>query len=181
MTGVRELTAVRDVVPAEDFRAAMLQWASGVTVVTAVDGDRRPQGFTASSFCSVSLDPPLVLVCLDRGANCLETFRETGWFAVHVLGEDQEELALRFARKGTGKFADERTVPGLGEAPLLTGALARLECRAVDRVPAGDHLILVGRVARTETRSGRPLVHCQRAFHGLRQRSPHVSDPTKRE
>jgi len=179
VTYTQETTDVRNLATASDLRAAMVQWASGVTVITAVDGERRPHGFTASSFCSVSLSPPLVLVCLDHAAACLDAFRGSDWFAIHVLREGQEELALAFARKGVDKFAGRATESGLGGTPLLPGGLARLECRMVDRIPAGDHLILLGQVARTATRPGRPLVYCQREFHGLSERRPLSVDPTR--
>ncbi|MGW3204257.1 flavin reductase family protein [Streptomyces sp. NPDC001135] len=152
----------------ELFRDSMRQWATGITVVTAADAAGRPHGFTASSFTAVSMAPPLVLVCLDRNANCLETFRASAWFAVHVLRDDQEGLAVRFARKDADKFAGSATRSGLGGAPLLDGTLTRLECRTADRIAAGDHVILLGEVHRACVREGEPLLYYQRAFHRIR-------------
>lgn len=146
------------------FRAAMSRWASGVAVVTTRDSAGRCHGFTATSFTSVSLDPPMVLVCLDRGAACSEAFAETESYAVHILHQGQEDLARRFARKGEGegKFAGLR-VRGSG-APVLEEALAVLECRVVDRLSGGDHVILLGEVEVAVSFEGSPLAYQGRGF-----------------
>lgn len=128
------------------FRQACGQFLTGVTVVTALLPDREPIGFTANSFTSVSLDPPLVLVCVDRKITSHGAFRPGGAYAVHVLAADQEELSARFARGGTDKFAGLTWKPGLGGLPLLEGALAVLQCRIVHTYEGGDHTIFVGRV-----------------------------------
>jgi flavin reductase ActVB len=151
----------------ETFRACMAQWASGVAVVTAADSAGQPQGFTASSFSSVSESPPLILVCLDREANCRQAFDECDAFAVHVLARGHEELALRFARKSADKFAGLAPAVGRGGAPLLDGTLVRLACRTAERVPAGDHLIIIGLVLAASQRAGEPLLYYQRGFHEL--------------
>lgn len=144
------------------FRAAMSRWASGVAVVTTRDPAGRCHGFTATSFTSVSLDPPMVLVCLDRGAGCSDAFAEADSYAVHILHQGQEDLARRFARKGEGKF-DGLTVRGSG-APVLEDALAVLECRIADRLSGGDHVILLGEVKEAVSFEGTPLAYHDRGF-----------------
>lgn len=148
-------------------RDAFARWASGVAVVTTADAEGRYRGFTASSFSSVSLAPPLVLVCLDRGAECLEAFARSDGFAVHVLRRDQRDLAARFARRGGDKFAGTRVSLSADGVPLLPLGLARLECRTERRVPAGDHVILIGEVRRAEAADGEPLLYYRRGYHHL--------------
>jgi flavin reductase ActVB len=144
------------------FRAAMSRWASGVAVVTTRDAAGRCHGFTATSFTSVSLDPPMVLVCLDRSAACSEAFTAATTYAVHILHGGQEELARRFAHKGGDKFGG-LPVRRL-EPPVLPESLAVLECRIADRLTAGDHTILLGLVQHAESFGGTPLVYHDRAF-----------------
>jgi flavin reductase ActVB len=151
----------------EQFRSAMASWPSGVAVVTTHDDTAAPRGFTASSFCSLSMEPPLVLVCLALTADCRAAFEAAPGFAVHVLRSDQEHLAHRFAAKGDSKFASISTRPGMLGLPLLDGTLARLECRLVDCLPGGDHVILVGEVCAAGVSAGEPLVYHQRNFAGL--------------
>ncbi|TWV57416.1 flavin reductase family protein [Streptomyces misionensis] len=152
----------------EQFRACLSRWASGVTVVTASDHHGRPQGFTASSFSSVSQSPPLISVCLDRDANCRDTFEAASCFAVHVLRAGQQDLAAGFARKGADKFRGRRLAGAATGVPLLDDALVRLECRTTQRLPAGDHLILIGEVYHCVVGDGEPLVYFRSRFHRLR-------------
>ncbi|WP_225829260.1 flavin reductase family protein [Streptomyces naphthomycinicus] len=158
----------------KDFKEVMSHWASGVTVVTTAGPTGRPHGFTASSFTVVSLDPPTVLVCLDRTADCAPAFAGAPWLAVHILGDGQREVAGRFARKGTDKFAGLVTVPGRSGTPLLPGAVATLECRTVRRLPVGDHIVLFAEVREARTATAEdgpatdpPLLYHRRAFHAL--------------
>ena len=148
------------------FRNAMAQFASGVTIVTTRDEEGTPRGFTASAFSSLSLDPPLILVCLDRKADSHAAFEAAEHFAVSILAEGQGETAMRFARSGADKFGGFEVEPGsVTGMPVIPGALAHLECRMHDRLPGGDHTILVGEVlfAHTDERL-RPLLHYNRAF-----------------
>ncbi|MFF4604063.1 flavin reductase family protein [Streptomyces sp. NPDC001339] len=156
-----------ETITADLFRTTLARWASGVTVVTTVDAEGRDHGFTASSFTAVSLQPPLVLVCLDLRANCLDAFGGADGFAVHVLGREQQELAALFALKGAEKFPRPGTLRSRRGVPLLPGALARLECRTERRVPAGDHLVLFGEVERAEARQGEPLLYYRKGFRRL--------------
>jgi flavin reductase (DIM6/NTAB) family NADH-FMN oxidoreductase RutF len=153
-------------VSAAEFKRAVGQFASGVTVVTTRDGD-QPLGLTVSSFCSVSLEPPLVLVSIDRRAEALAGFRASGLFGVSVLAEGQEDVSRRFARAGPAKFEGLVTEMGHLGVVLIPGALAQLECRVTAAHEAGDHVLFVGRVERLGVRPGRPLLYHASAYHRL--------------
>jgi 3-hydroxy-9,10-secoandrosta-1,3,5(10)-triene-9,17-dione monooxygenase reductase component len=148
---------------ARNLRGALGQFATGVTVITTVDGDKSPVGVTASSFNSVSLDPPLVLWSLAKTARSMKAFEESGYFCVHVLGASQEELSARFATPGSDKFAGQEWIPGHGEVPLLPDFAARFQCKTTHMYEGGDHLIFVGEVLDYEKSDEPPLV-----FHGGR-------------
>ena len=135
-------------IESRQFRQALGQFATGVTIVTTRDGAGRPIGVTASSFNAVSLEPPLVLWSIGRSAFSYPAFAEAGHFAVHVLDAGQRGLSDRFAQASTDKFAGLEVGSGLGEVPLLPGCLASFECATEHRYAGGDHLILVGRVLR---------------------------------
>ncbi|CAM5309807.1 actinorhodin polyketide dimerase [Streptomyces badius] len=130
----------------EEFRAAMAELAGGVVVVTTEDDEGRPRGFTATSCCSVSMDPPLVLVCLAKTSSSYQAFAECRGFAVSLLRDEQSALATRFARSGGEKFRAENTVTTRHLLPAVADALATLDCAVHARYPAGDHIILVGAV-----------------------------------
>jgi flavin reductase (DIM6/NTAB) family NADH-FMN oxidoreductase RutF len=151
----------------DQFRHGLAQFASGVTVVTTRDAAGRPLGLTVSAFCSVSLQPPLVLVCVDHQSETHAGFRASALFAVSVLAEDQEELSRRFALRGPEKFADLRLVEGTLGLPLVPGALAHLECRVVAAHEAGDHMLYVGEIASLSVRPGRPLLYHQGLYRRL--------------
>ncbi|KUF18273.1 flavin reductase family protein [Streptomyces silvensis] len=152
-----------------DFRDAMARFAAGVVVVTTVGDEGVPRGFTASSFCSVSLNPPLVLVCLADSADSFTAFASCGHFAVSVLSPEHRPLAERFATKGADKFASDGLSRTPGGLPSVAGALAELDCEVHARHPAGDHVILIGRVSGTRLSegAGSPMVYYERAFRYL--------------
>lgn len=127
------------------FRRVLGNFASGVTVVT-VEHDGQYHGSTVASFCSVSLAPPLVLVCIDRRATTHRLLEQTGTFAVSILGEDGADMSRHFASRHPDKFASVAYHQGLTGAPLLDDAIATLECRVVSQFPGGDHSIFVGEV-----------------------------------
>jgi 3-hydroxy-9,10-secoandrosta-1,3,5(10)-triene-9,17-dione monooxygenase reductase component len=134
-------------VSASLLRDAMSRFATGVTVVTTLDEQGAAQGATANAFTSVSLDPPLILVCLAHTSKTLAALRTRGSFAVNVLGSDHEELARSFARSGDGAaFGDPEHVPGPNGSPLLAGVHAAIDCRVSAVYPGGDHDIVVGEV-----------------------------------
>ena len=149
------------------FRDAMSKFPSGVTVVTTVDSDGKWWGFTASSFCSLSMDPRLVLTCLATTANCYDAFARATHWAIHVIHNDQTDVAGRFASRGADKFAGLEWETNEHGVPLLPDAAVTLECEAENVHPGGDHIILVGRVAQTIIGEKAPTVYFQRGFHTL--------------
>jgi flavin reductase ActVB len=143
----------------------MARFASGVTIWTTVDAEGRPSGFTASAFSSLSLDPPLVLVCLDKGANSYAAFSSCATLAVSILAAGQADIALRFAKRDIDKFEGVATVTGeLTGLPLIAGAMVHLECRAHSRLDGGDHTIIVAEVLRAASNDKPPLIHFNRQF-----------------
>ena len=154
---------------AEQFRAALGMFATGVTIVTARTAEGAVIGLTANSFNSVSLDPPLVLWSLAQAAGSLPVFRAGSHYAINVLAKDQKDLAERFALKGTDRWSGVNFVEGAGGAPLLEGAAATFECFNRSRYEEGDHVIFVGEVERCNWRAGAsPLL-----FHGGRYYTEH--------
>jgi flavin reductase (DIM6/NTAB) family NADH-FMN oxidoreductase RutF len=157
-------------IPAAHLRHALGHFATGVTVVTSVSESGEPAGTTASAVSAVSLDPPLVLVCLDRGSHTLAAIQASGRFVINVLAEDQRPLSDNFARSGAS--ADWSVVehrPGADGSPLLDGALALLRCTLEQRLEGGDHEIVVGRVNELDVNSDRggPLLHYRGAYASL--------------
>ena len=152
---------------ADEFRRTMGLFATGVTVVTLLDDAGKPQGLTANSVTSVSLNPPLLLVCVDRGAVCFPCFKGGRGFAVNILTEAQEDLSRRFASRLENKFEGVPYRPGVLGAPLLKGCLGYLECRIVQAFPGGDHVIFVGEVVRGEASEGQPLLFYQGRYTPL--------------
>ncbi|WP_067934368.1 flavin reductase family protein [Alicyclobacillus kakegawensis] len=143
----------------DTFRRVLARFASGVTVVTMSDGVEAA-GLTVSAFCSLSLNPPYILVCIHQGSSALEVVRRSGGFAVHILAEDQSTLSARFASHDADKFAGLQCETGLHGTPILSGALAHLECSLVQEVSAGDHCILIGQVEHGEVDEGKaPLIY----------------------
>jgi flavin reductase ActVB len=153
---------------ATTFRAAMSCFASGVTVVTTRDEDGTPFGFTANSFCSVSLDPPLILVCLARTANCYPVFTGCARFAVSILADHHLDVAERFATKQEDKFDGPAFTSTPQGMPAVEDALCVLSCTVEDLVDAGDHAILLGRVHDVTLTGGTPMVYYDSTFHHLR-------------
>ncbi len=155
-------------IPAADFRNVLGHFASGVTVVTTSDGDARPAGFTASAFTSVSLDPPLILICVDHKSQTYPALLERGRFAVNILGAEQSDLSRRFASTRLDKFDAVRyRVSPLG-LPLLEDALAYLECTTVNTHVEGDHTIFVGLVECAAVGAGEPLLYFRGQYNRLR-------------
>ncbi len=130
------------------FRDAAGQFATGVTVITTIDGDGAPVGFTANSFTSVSLDPPMVLFCLGKTSESLPAFEAGPGFAVHILSAGQLEVSIRFASKGIDRFEGLDWAAGMHGVPVIEGALAVFECSLTHVYDGGDHLIFVGTVER---------------------------------
>lgn len=154
---------------AQEFRAALGMFATGVTIVTARGADGQVIGLTANSFNSVSLTPPLVLWSLSRAAASMAVFSAGSHYAINVLAADQKELAERFARKGADRWSGVTFDQGAGGAPLLHGAAATFECFNRSRYEEGDHVIFVGEVERVTHRPhASPLL-----YHGGRYYTEH--------
>ena len=160
-----------------DFRRALGQFATGVTVVTTRDAAGRPFGLTVSSFCSVSLEPPLVLVCIDNRSEAHDGFEASQLFGVSVLAEGQEEWSRRFAEGGPAKFAGATLRGGHHGVALVPGALAHLECRVVSAHDAGDHTIYVGEVLALSVHPGRPLLYHARGYRRVEPGAGRAKDP----
>ena len=142
------------------FRKVLGRFATGITVVTGLDSDRRPVGLTVNAFTSLSLDPPLVLFCLDNKTASKEAFVLGNGFALNMLGEDQQDLSVNFSTRKEDRFAGVEHEFWDTGVPILQGCLANLEC-IIDSVhEGGDHLIIVGRVDRlSQAETGRPLLY----------------------
>ena len=148
-----------------DLRKAFSQFPTGVTVITCTDKNNSPVGVTASSFNSVSMDPPLVLWSVDKGAFSAAIFNDAEHFAVNVLAENQVALSNKFAGRGTDKFADVNYSKGIGDSLLLAGAIAQFECKTWEVYEGGDHLIIVGEIIKqTVDFSHPPLVFSQGSY-----------------
>ena len=154
----------------DEFRHVLSHFASGVTVVTTWDADGRPAGLTASAFTSVSLEPPLILVCVDHKAQSYPALRASGRFAVNILAFEHEALSRRFASTSADKFDGVTYRPGPLGLPLLPEALAHLECRTVHAYPGGDHTIFVGEVESAQAHEGEPLLYFRGLYTRLDQR-----------
>ena len=155
-------------VSAEDFKACLALWGSGVTIVTSRAGEQI-HGMTVSAFTSVSLDPPLVLVCCDKGSNTLQVIDEGQCFAANVLAHDQQDLSNLFAskQKEWQRFDGLEVETGTTGAPLIPGALAQIDCSVEAQHDAGDHVIYVGRVEEVRTREAEPLMFYRHRYRSL--------------
>ena len=139
------------------LRNAFGAFPTGVTVITTREADGTPRGFTANSFTSVSLDPPILLICLAKTAHSCQVFKDAPHFAVNILGENQKEVSNLFASRSPTKFDEASWHPGPSNMPLLDGTLACFDCSQHRLVDAGDHLILLGKVEDFSVSEGNPL------------------------
>lgn len=153
-----------------EFRNIIGHFATGVTVVTAAAGEEL-QGMTANAIASLSLDPVMILVCIDKGTHTHRVLDRTGSFAVNILGEHQEDVSRVFARSAApeiGTLRGQRFSIGVTGAPLLEGCLAFLECRIAAVHDGGDHSIFLGEVVNEGAAdSGRPLLFYRGRYHAL--------------
>lgn len=154
-------------VSSEEFRSALSRFASGVSVVTTKDAAGKLHGITVSAFCSVSLRPPLVLICIENVAGSHYAFIESGVFAVNILAEDQALLSEHFALIHEEKFAGIDFEIGTLGIPLLCGCLATLECRIRNTADGGDHTIFIGEVESAFVTDKRPLVYYRGDYRTL--------------
>jgi flavin reductase (DIM6/NTAB) family NADH-FMN oxidoreductase RutF len=149
------------------FKLAMSHFASGVTVVTTEHGG-RPYGMTVASFASVSLRPPLVLICVEKSVKTHEAIVASGKFGVSILSAEQAEISSRFASRMEDKFSGVELQRGALGVPLIGGALTTLECALRDQLPGGDHSIFVGEVVDARVREGKPLLYFRSGYGEMR-------------
>lgn len=150
-------------VGADDFRGVVGRLASGVSVITTTVGETL-HGMTASSVTSLSLDPPMMLVCINRAVPTSTAISQTGVFAINILGGDQGHLAAQFAAPSDDKFRDTDVCTGVTGAPLLRDALASIECEVSESVAGGTHTVFLGRVVGAAARDGEPLTYWRGSF-----------------
>jgi flavin reductase (DIM6/NTAB) family NADH-FMN oxidoreductase RutF len=148
------------------FKLAMSHFATGVTVVTTELGGTL-YGLTVTSFASLSLHPPLVLVCVEKSVKSHDAIATSRKFAVNVLAAQQSGLSDRFASRGADKFTGVEWHDGTLGVPLIANALATIECRLHGQLPGGDHSIFVGEVVSVASRDGNPLVYFRSGYHQI--------------
>jgi 3-hydroxy-9,10-secoandrosta-1,3,5(10)-triene-9,17-dione monooxygenase reductase component len=151
----------------KEFRNVLGLFATGVTVLTSKDKDGKGSGITANAFTSVSLDPPLVLICIDKNAQCYGCFEESKVFVVNILAQNQEEISRRFATKGIDKFEGVSWHAGLSGVPLIDGAVGYIECKVVQGYEGGDHTIYLGEVLNVVALRDDPLLFFKGKYYKL--------------
>jgi flavin reductase (DIM6/NTAB) family NADH-FMN oxidoreductase RutF len=151
----------------DTFRSVLGRFASGVTIVTAVDANGRDFGLTVSAFASLSLEPPLVVVCIDHGASLHPVLRDAQHFAINILSTDQEPLARRFAILVGDRFDGVGYVRGQTGVAVLDEVLAMLECRKLQAIEGGDHTIFIGEVETAIAHTGSPLLYYRGGYAQL--------------
>jgi flavin reductase (DIM6/NTAB) family NADH-FMN oxidoreductase RutF len=149
------------------FCLACGRYSTGIAIATVLDAAGQPHGITVNSFTSVSIAPPLILICLDHRARVLQHFLPQAPFAINVLSDVQREISDRFASSQGDRFAGIEWQPGSSGAPLLPRSLTHLECVVHKRVPAGDHDIVIGEVMEARVHEGKPLLYFASGYHGL--------------
>jgi flavin reductase (DIM6/NTAB) family NADH-FMN oxidoreductase RutF len=148
----------------EEFRAALSRFASGVTVVTTKDLNGELHGITVSAFCSLSLDPPLVLVCIEKSAGSHDALLESKAFIVNILSSVQGDISEQFASLLTDKFKNVSVRSGINDIPIIEGVVASLECSLRQFCDGGDHTIFVGFVENVSTADGDPLIYARSSY-----------------
>jgi flavin reductase (DIM6/NTAB) family NADH-FMN oxidoreductase RutF len=151
----------------DTFRSVLGRFASGVTIVTARDDDGVDHGMTVSAFCSLSLDPPLVLLCVDHAASMYELLLTHPRFGISILSSNQEAYSRRFADPDSDRFDGIAYSRGESGVVLLEESLAHLECRVTEHYEGGDHTIFIAEVEHAEPRDGRPLLYYRGGYAQL--------------
>ncbi|HXA18823.1 MAG TPA: flavin reductase family protein [Thermoanaerobaculia bacterium] len=149
------------------FKLALSHFASGVTVVTT-EHDGRHYGMTVASFASLSLHPPLVLVCIERSVKTHDAIAASGKYGVSILSSTQADISSKFASRRDDKFDGVELIEGDLDVPLIKGALTAIECRVYDRLPGGDHTIFIGEVMKIHTQEGDPLLYFRSGYREMR-------------
>lgn len=151
----------------ETFREFCARFASGVTIATVADSSGNPFGLTASSLTAVSLNPPLILVCIGHNSGVLPQFRKSTHFAVNILHDGQKSLSNQFATMNADRFSGVGWKAGKGGSPLLLDCLAQVECLTHKIVDAGDHAVFFGEVIGGDLGEGDPLLYFNRGYRTL--------------
>jgi flavin reductase (DIM6/NTAB) family NADH-FMN oxidoreductase RutF len=150
-----------------ELRRVMGHFATGVTVITTIAKEGTPYGLTANAFMSVSLEPPLLLISVDKKAESYPYFEQSKVFTINVLRDDQEGLSRRFAVSGGNKFEGVAYHRGANEVPILEDTLAFIECRLYATYDGGDHTLYLGEILEAETREGKPLLFYRGGYRGI--------------
>ncbi|HHL42932.1 MAG TPA: flavin reductase [Hellea balneolensis] len=150
-----------------EFRKTLGQFATGVTIITTLAADKTPVGITASSFNSLSLDPPMVLWSLAKSAYSMTAFSAAKYYNIHILGRGQDEISNVFASQGADKFCQVACKDGLGGTPILPEYAALFECESAHQYEGGDHIIFVGLVKSFKRNKQKPLVFHQGQYTGI--------------
>lgn len=153
----------------DDFKNALKLWASGVTVVTSKTEKHGLKGMTATSFSSVSVDPPQILVCINKSADTGDAVLEGKSFAINILKSDQQEISNQFAGGASQeeRFANVEWHEGETGSPIIDDTLVSIECKVVQQVLAGTHWVVIGEVQASKCRSGSPLLYYNSGYCGL--------------
>lgn len=154
-------------ITSEEFRAALGSFASGVTVVTTKDNEGNLHGLTVSAFCSVSMNPPMILVCIQKTTPSHYAFEESKSFVVNILSDSQADISNQFAFKHEDKFAGIDYQLGVLDLPVLDNCLANLECRLKHSYDGGDHSIYVGEIEKITLNEGKPLIYWKGDYRDL--------------
>jgi flavin reductase (DIM6/NTAB) family NADH-FMN oxidoreductase RutF len=150
-----------------ELRRVMGHFATGVTIITTVSTAGQIYGLTANAFTSVSLDPPLLLISVDKKAESYPCFEQSKVFTVNILSDSQEALSRKFAATGTDKFVGVAYRIGGNGAPILYGTLAQIECRLYATYDGGDHTLFLGEIVEAETREGKPLLFYRGGYRAI--------------
>jgi len=158
------------------FKSLMADMPAAVTVITAWGSDGRPVGATLSAVMSLSLEPPMMLAAFDRASSTLDALNARGRpFLIHVLADDQHDIAQNFAGKGADKFKDIDWTPGLLGLPELPGVLGTIACEVAELVPGGDHVVIMGAIREVQHRAQtHPLIYHRRALHSVAAYSSNI-------
>jgi flavin reductase (DIM6/NTAB) family NADH-FMN oxidoreductase RutF len=151
----------------DEFKAALGRFASGVTVVTTKDADGNLHGLTVSAFSSVSMNPPLVLVCILKRTGSYSSFEESKAFVVNILGESQQSVSNHFASHSDDKFSGQNYELSENGLPVLADCLVNLECSLKHSYDGGDHTIFVGEIENVIVNEGNPLVYWKGGYRDL--------------
>ncbi|MFA8438571.1 flavin reductase family protein [Pueribacillus sp. YX66] len=154
------------------YREIMGSYPTGVTIITTLDVNNKPVGLTVNSFASVSLDPLMILWCIDKNSGSIETFKITNKFAVNILAGNQKEACWVFAsRNETDRFAKVNWELSSNDLPILNDVFGVLECKKVDEIDAGDHMILIGEVINLQKNDTDPMLYFRRKVGSIREES----------